>query len=369
MTKEKSKKTATRYIRHLKARIRKNKKAFIVYSILRILVLLTMIRSIITGDYESTFTCVLVLVLFLLPAFAEDAFKMEVPQLFQIIIYLFIFAAEIMGEINRYFVRVPGWDTMLHTMNGFLCAAVGFSMVYLLNRNSDRIELSPFYMALVAFCFSMTIGVLWEFFECLVDLHGGDMQKDFIVKSFNSVTLDPENRGNVVHVRDITRTIIETGSGTEYIIEGGYLDIGILDTMKDLFVNFVGAIVFVVIGFFYVRKDPNRVVNSGLILKPAGPDAEESKHRMEETLRYQSEKLEERKKAREEMENPAAAEKAKAQRAQERQRIYEQEEREAQQRKEKTWKTVESVLETNYEQSAGDMLPEEEPEEPETPDK
>lgn len=267
MAKEKSKRTATRYIRHLKARIRKNKKAFIVYSILRILVLLTMIRSIITGDYESTFTCVLVLLLFLLPAFAEDVFKIEVPQLFQIIIYLFIFAAEILGEINRYFVRVPGWDSMLHTMNGFLCAAVGFSLVYLLNLNSDRIELSPFYMALVAFCFSMTIGVLWEFFECFVDLHGGDMQKDFIVQSFNSVKLDPQNRGNVVHVRDITRTIIQTGSGAEYVIDGGYLDIGLLDTMKDLFVNFIGAIVFVIIGFLYVRKDPNRVINSGLILK------------------------------------------------------------------------------------------------------
>jgi hypothetical protein len=361
MAKEKSKRTATRYIRHLKARIRKNKKAFIVYSILRILVLLTMIRSIITGDYESTFTCVLVLLLFLLPAFAEDVFKMEVPQLFQIIIYLFIFAAEILGEINRYFVRVPGWDSMLHTMNGFLCAAVGFSLVYLLNRNSDRIELSPFYMALVAFCFSMTIGVLWEFFECFVDLHGGDMQKDFIVQSFNSVKLDPQNRGNVVHVRDITRTIIQTGSGAEYVIDGGYLDIGLLDTMKDLFVNFIGAIVFVIIGFLYVRKDPNRVINSGLILKPAGPDGEESKQRMEENLRYQSQQLEERKKAREEKEKSPDAEQVKAKRAQAREQIYEQEEREAQERKERTWKTVESVLKSNYEQNADELPPEEEP--------
>ena len=80
-----------------------------------------------------------------------------------------------------------------------------------------------------------------------------DMQKDFIVSSFNSVTLDPTHSQKVIRVRDITQTVIYTASGETFTIDGGYLDIGILDTMKDLFVNFIGAVTFSVIGYFYIK--------------------------------------------------------------------------------------------------------------------
>ena len=99
-------------------------------------------------------------------------------------------------------MKIPAWDTMLHTMNGFLCAAIGFSLVYLLNRGSKNVNLSPFYLALVAFCFSMTIGVIWEFVEFTMDqLFYLDMQKDFIVTAFGSVKLDPEQAQNVIRIR------------------------------------------------------------------------------------------------------------------------------------------------------------------------
>ena len=91
---------------------------------------------------------------------------------------------------------------MLHTINGFLAAAVGFSMVMLLN-DDDRItfHLSPAFLALVVFCFSMTIGVLWEFFEFFMDtfLHT-DMQKDTIIHTIHSVTLDPTLSNQVVTI-------------------------------------------------------------------------------------------------------------------------------------------------------------------------
>ena len=105
----------------------------------------------------------------------------------------------------------------------------------------------------------MTIGVIWEFVEFTFDqFFYLDMQKDFIVKNIASVTLDPTHSQIPVKVSDITRTIIETKSGKEYIIDGGYLDIGIIDTMKDLMVNFVGAIVFSVIGYFGVKYRDRR---------------------------------------------------------------------------------------------------------------
>ena len=196
--------------------------------------------------------------LLLLPSFFETKLKIQIPTAFEMTIYLFIFAAEIMGEINHYYVLIPGWDTMLHTINGFLCAVVGFSLVDLLNQNSASFELSPLYVTIVAFCFSMTIGVLWEFFEFSADqiLHF-DTQKDYIVTGFSSVTLDPNHAGNLISVSNITETIIHTASGETIRIENGYLDIGIIDTMKDLLVNFLGAIVCSVLGYQYITHRDN----------------------------------------------------------------------------------------------------------------
>ena len=260
------------FIKKLKEHIKTDKKSFTLYLILRALVILTLYRCLLRGNYESVGICVLSLLLFLLPSFFETRLKIQIPTAFEMTIYLFIFAAEIMGEINHYYVLIPGWDTMLHTINGFLCAVVGFSLVDLLNRNSEDIKLSPLYVTLVAFCFSMTIGVLWEFLEFSIDqiLHL-DSQKDYIVNCFNSVTLDPNHSGALIHVSNITETIIHTASGETSLIENGYLDIGIIDTMKDLFVNFLGAIVCSVLGYWYItqREKGNRknIVSKMLIRK------------------------------------------------------------------------------------------------------
>jgi len=246
-----------------------NRKTFIFYTVLRILVILTLIRCIITGNYQSAMLCILSLILFFIPAIIQDKMKVVIPPVFQVIIFGFIFAAEILGEVNHYYVRIHGWDTMLHTMNGFLCAAIGFSLVYLLNRGSKNVNLSPFYLTLVAFCFSMTVGVVWEFFEFTMDqLFFLDMQKDFIVREFGSVTLDPANMGTPIDVAGITDTIIHTASGETYKVEGGYLDIGIIDTMKDLLVNLVGAVVFSFIGYSTLKFSKSSKIADSLIIRP-----------------------------------------------------------------------------------------------------
>ena len=262
------------YIRRLKARISLNKKQFIAYSILRILVLLTAVRCAFTHNYESLAICVLTLVLFLLPSLFEQLLKIEIPPVFQIIIYLFIFAAEILGEVNKYYTAIPGWDTMLHTINGFLCAAIGFSLFNILNRGSKSMQLSPFYLSLVAFCFSMTVGVVWEFIEFTADqVFFLDMQKDFVISSFSSVTLDESNTQIPMRISEITKTIIETKNGDPVVIEGGYLDIGIIDTMKDLMVNFIGAIVFCVIGYFYEARNKTKSVAKELMIEPLSEES------------------------------------------------------------------------------------------------
>ena len=236
--------------------LREHKSSFIVFYVLRALVLVALVRQLMLGSYESAFFCILTLVLLYLPSWVQVKLHIELPPALEITILCFIFAAEILGEVNSFYVVVPNWDTMLHTLNGFLAAAVGFSLVLLLN-DDERLtfDLSPFFLALVAFCFSMTIGVLWEFFEFGMDFFfHTDMQKDIVIHALYSVALDPTNTNQVVTVPNIQDVIING----ESLGVGGYLDIGIIDTMKDLFVNFIGAVVFSVLGFFYARSKGTR---------------------------------------------------------------------------------------------------------------
>ena len=236
--------------------LREHKSSFIVFSILRILVLVVLVRQIMLANYEGAFFCILTLLLLYVPSWIQVKLRIELPPPLEITIFCFIFAAEILGEVNAFYVVIPGWDTMLHTINGFLAAAVGFSMVMLLN-DDDRItfHLSPAFLALVAFCFSMTIGVLWEFFEFGMDFFlGTDMQKDTVIHAIHSVSLDPTLSNKVVTIPDIQDVVING----ESLGLGGYLDIGIIDTMKDLFVNFIGAVVFSLSGFFFARSKGRR---------------------------------------------------------------------------------------------------------------
>lgn len=268
-----------RFTGELKSEIKKNKNVFAVYITLRILVIAVAVVSLLSGNIENFFLCVLSLILFLLPAFVERKLKIDLPDALEIIVLLFIFAAEILGEISSFYVRVPHWDTMLHTINGFLFAAIGFAMVDVLNRSSRvKFNLSPFYLAIMAFCFSMTVGVLWEFFEFGMDvLVGFDMQKDTIISSIASVTFDTSATNRVVTFNNITDTVILMADGTQHAFSdygiNGYVDIGIIDTMKDLIVNFIGALVFSVIGFFYVKSRGKGKIAKNLI--PTLSDGEE----------------------------------------------------------------------------------------------
>ena len=229
-----------------------SKGKLITYFVLRAIVVAVLVLSLIDGRYQSAAICMLTLVLFIMPSLVERRLKIDLPDTLEIIILLCIFAAEILGELQSFYVRVQGWDTMLHTINGFLFAAIGFCLVDLFNRSrSFRFELSPVFLAIVAFCFSMTIGILWEFFEFSMDyFFHFDMQKDTVLHAFASVALDPTHSNVPIWVDGITEVTI---NGQELGL-GGYLDIGLYDTMKDLFVNFIGAVVFSIIGYFYVKS-------------------------------------------------------------------------------------------------------------------
>ena len=179
----------------------KNKRSVtIVYLLLRASVILVLIAQIFNRNFENVFLCVLTLFLFGVPNMVQHRLDIELPNTLEIIILLFIYAAEILGEINAYYVTFPYWDTM--------------DQLFLL-----------------------------------------DMQKDTVVNTIGSVMLDPTGGNNPGVIRNITDVIVVQSDGTQTALGlGGYLDIGLLDTMEDLFVNFIGAFTFSIIGYFYVRS-------------------------------------------------------------------------------------------------------------------
>ncbi len=244
--------------RNFTEQIKAHKITFAVYVFLRTLVVFALVLSALAGKWENVFTCSLALVLFLVPAFFEKNFGIELPSTLEVIILLFIFAAEILGEMQSFYIKYKFWDTMLHGINGFLCAAIGFALLDIINRNERlKFNISPLYLAIVAFCFSMTIGVLWEFFEYGADVFlKTDMQKDTVISTISSVALNTDKQNTAVIIENIKDAVIVTENGSYKLSDygiNGYLDTGLHDTMKDLIVNFIGAVLFSVIGFFYVK--------------------------------------------------------------------------------------------------------------------
>lgn len=223
-----------------------------VYLALRILIVAAIIISILSQRWKGVLSCILALVLLLLPSVLERRMRLELPSVLETIILLMVFAAWVLGEAGDFYIHIPWWDTMLHTMNGFLCAAIGFALFDVLNQHpASKLQVNPAYLALMAFCFSMTVGVLWEIFEFGMDYFFRlDMQKDTVLTVISSVELDLSGKNEVITLADISTVAV---NGRELGI-GGYLDIGLYDTMEDLIVNFIGAVVCSFSGLIYVKK-------------------------------------------------------------------------------------------------------------------
>lgn len=249
----------------MKQKLTKGQKRLVsILVIMYVYIIIAFLSFVLRGNYENAFICVLTLITFSIPRFVEKKFKIDIPTLMEGIIFVFIFCAQILGELECYYIHFPYWDTMLHTVSGFLFAAVGFSLIDIINRDSRiKFHLSPLYVSIVAFCFSMTVGVFWEFFEFSADmLLKFDMQKDTIINSFSSVLFDTTNSNIAVPSGIIEETLINGRSVK------GYIDIGLIDTMADLFVNFIGALVFSISGGFYIKhRGEKSPITKNLIVK------------------------------------------------------------------------------------------------------
>ena len=276
-----------KFWKQVRIELTENKNTFLVFSGMRIVVILMMILQFFNQNYENMFLCLLTLMLMMMPSILQVTLKIELPSTLEIILLCFIFAAEILGEISSFYIHFPYWDTILHTLNGFLCAAIGFSLAEILNRHERlQFDLSPLFLAIVAFSFSMTIGVLWEFFEFAMDTFFKlDMQKDTVIHTIISTYLDPTKENLRVVIPGIEEVVING----EPLGVGGYLDIGLIDTMMDMIVNFIGAVIFAVMGYFYMKHQSRKNVILSLVPTPQDEHKYEKLEAQEERAEGKSE--------------------------------------------------------------------------------
>lgn len=202
------------------------------------------------NDHRMVFISVLTIFLFLLCSFIERILKVRFPFLLRFFIFSFIFLAEILGEVFNFYSSVYFWDNFLHFLSGIITACFGFSLVYAFLERCMKVKNLFLISFLFVFCFSISIGVFWEFTEFCFDRYFGfDMQKDTYVDEFNTVSLD--NDDVVSRISGISSTKIYANGGA-VLLSDGYLDIGLIDTMEDLFMNVISAFVASLCGSFYI---------------------------------------------------------------------------------------------------------------------
>lgn len=165
--------------------------------------------------------CVLGCIIIFLPSKVEHLFHIDIPDLMEIIYFIFLFCAIYLGEVRNFYLRIAYWDVILHCFSAAMLGAVGFMIVNILNSSEKiSIQLSPFFVALFAFSFAILCGTVWEIYEFTADgILGTNMQKFM--------------------------------SGNRTLLVGRE---ALLDTMEDLVVDCFGALIVTMIGYFDLRK-------------------------------------------------------------------------------------------------------------------
>ena len=163
--------------------------------------------------------CIIGIIAMWIPSILTRKFKLQIPNKMYYMYVVFLYAAIFLGEIQNFYYVVPYWDTILHTLSGFMIGCLGFSMVDILNDNNKNVMLSPFFIAFFAFCFAMALGALWEVYE---------FTSDGILKT-NMQKFKLEN-------------------GTELIGRSA-----VEDTMQDIIVDGIGAFFASLIGYISIR--------------------------------------------------------------------------------------------------------------------
>ncbi len=229
---------------------------YTVYILVYTVVIASGVFLLLDGELSAALSCLTPAGLFLIPTLFKRIFRVEISPSLELFAILFVYASAFLGEVGGYYDRYKLWDSILHAASGFIGAAVGFSIADLMCRgDSVKFLLAAGFVSLFAICFSVTVGVVWEIYEFLMDMMiGTDMQKDVLVGEISS---------ELIHARHVkVRSAALNGSSI-----GGWLDIGLIDTMKDLILCTVGAIIFSAFGYIYVSTHKQKWVTALMLTR------------------------------------------------------------------------------------------------------
>ena len=222
-----------------------------------------LINSIVIGDLVKVGFAAAALILYGVPFVVTTFCNVPLSAALEITYYLFIFASLILGEVFAFYGPFPFWDVILHFLSGFVLAGIGLSVVKFTNQKG---KISKLFALVFAFCFSVTLGILWECLEFGFDMIARtDAQKDAHLHSISTITLQRDGGNRPVKVDNIVKTDIHLASDEIVTIDEGFLDIGLMDTMKDVLVNITGAMVFCVFGYFCLKNDKNNTFLKGFV--------------------------------------------------------------------------------------------------------
>lgn len=229
---------------------KKGRRTLILNYILQTLTLLTAIASLIVFFVDDSrglditinhiFQCVGALVVLNIPMIISKKFRCYIPNFITITLYIFAFAHFVLGEIYRAYDHVFLYDKILHTTGGVIFAILSFSVIWLLNNSeSKKIKLSPFFIVLFTFCFTMTVEYVWELVEFGVDrLFGANMQR-----WQDGITQLPDG---------------------SYVTSPAYGS-GLKDTMTDMIMNALGCLVVCIVAYIGMRRKPNWFVKKVIL--------------------------------------------------------------------------------------------------------
>lgn len=163
----------------------------------------------------TAFLSAMIIAITFFPVLFERRFQIHIPPELQLAAIAFVFASLFLGEIHDYYNRFWWWDMALHTMSGFLLGILGFLLVHIMNETEKiQVHMNPGFVAFFAFMFALGVGALWEIFEFAMDsVFGMNMQKPMLG--------DPS---------------------------------GLTDTMWDLIVDSIGALVIAILGWRYLKN-------------------------------------------------------------------------------------------------------------------
>lgn len=173
-----------------------------------------MVISALEFNLFNFFISFLAAILILMPDLIERRYKIDLPWEIELVTVLFVYSSIFLGEVHGYYTRLWWWDAFLHGISGLALAFVGFLVIYVLYKK-DKLNSKPWLVAVFTFCFAVALGAVWEIFEFAMDqIVGTNMQKS-----------------------------------------------GLVDTMWDLIVDSIGALIVAILGFIYIKYGKARFLS------------------------------------------------------------------------------------------------------------